>query len=113
MSTKTFNCSWDSGQVGFIFLTESQQKEYGVETAHVIDALEACVKEYDQYLTGDMYGYVVSEVKHCDSCGHDEEVETDSCWGFFGSDWKENGIFSSAGFSDTELHEAIRNRHRY
>jgi len=52
------------------------------------------VKTYDQYVTGDVYGFKLKTVSTCDK-GHEhkEEEEIDSCWGFYGTDWKNNGIF--------------------
>lgn len=72
---------WDSGQVGFIFVTaEKIREEYGVTriTKAVEEQAEAClryeVEELDNYLTGECFGFVVDEG------GPDE----DSCWGFLG-----------------------------
>ena len=51
----------------------------------VTNVLESEVKTYDQYLTGDVYGYEIYEVSECDKgCEHKEFV--DSCWGFYGED---------------------------
>lgn len=86
MSTTGFSCPWDSGQVGYIYATpEMIRKEYGCKriTKQVRDKvrrlLKAEVEEYDQYLTGDVWGYVVTME---DEDG--KEVDEDSCWGFFG-----------------------------
>lgn len=112
MSTGSFNDRWDSGQVGFIFATRSQVKGcfiVGDEElpADIDERVERCLKgeveTYDQYLRGDVYGYEVTETKHCDACGHDDEDVVDSCWGFYGHNWKENGIFESAGWESKKL----------
>jgi hypothetical protein len=82
MSTTPFNDRWDSGQVGFIFLTKEQaKKEYNVTrmSKKVIEKIET----YDNYLTGEVYGF-----KHCDAEGN----ELESVWGFYGYDPKENGM---------------------
>lgn len=93
MSTGRFSCPWDSGQVGFIAMgkaaiLEAFCKPEGSrltpalkERAYAL--LEAEVAEYDQYLTGDVYGCVISRVGG----------ETlDSCWGIFGIEYaKEEG----------------------
>ena len=57
VSTKPFSCPWDSGRIGFIFVSkEKLRKEYGVKriTASLVDKatriLEAEVQEYNQYL---------------------------------------------------------------
>jgi hypothetical protein len=73
---------WDAGQVGYIYVTADDiRKEYGVKRISqklkkkVAELLVCEVSAYDQYLTGDVYGYVVK----------DETGEhIDSCWGFFG-----------------------------
>ena len=60
ISTEPFSCPWDSGQVGFIYVTKAQvNKEYGCQriTKKVLDKvrtiLEAEVEDYDRYLRGD------------------------------------------------------------
>ena len=57
VSTKPFFCPWDSGQVGFIFVSkEKLRREYGVKrvTAPLVSKAEriliAEVEEYSQYL---------------------------------------------------------------
>lgn len=69
-----FGDPWDSGQVGLIFTTQKQMDECGATDAKLL--LEGDVRTYDQYLTGDIYGFVVKR--------HGEVLE--SCWGFYGSD---------------------------
>ena len=41
------------------------------------------VREYDMYLTGEVYRYELYELRKCDSCGHVEENIIDSCGGFY------------------------------
>jgi hypothetical protein len=83
MATKPFSCSWDSGCVGFIYATKANIKlAFGKSQFHrhlrkqAFEVLQGEVETYDQYLTGDVWGYrIVDEVT-------DEEL--DSCWGFYG-----------------------------
>ena len=93
ISTTPFSCGWDSGQIGFIYISkEDVRKEYGgkivtkklKEKAKAI--LEGEVKTYDQYLVGDVYGYKISKITTCDQ-GHEHKEEIDSCWGFYGEDY--------------------------
>ena len=56
------------------------------------EMLEGEVKTFDQYLTGDVYGFVISQVAECGECGHEEKEHLDSCWGFYGRDWNNNGM---------------------
>ena len=90
MNTTGFSCGWDSGQVGWIFASEDRiKKEYNVDVItddileKVTNMLKGEVETYDQFLTGDVYGYRVSKVEVCDKgCEHEEEL--DSCWGYYG-----------------------------
>ncbi len=92
MNTTGFSCGWDSGQVGWIVVSKEKVKsEYGAKriTKDIIEkvtnVLKGEVETYDQYLTGDVYGYRVSKIEVCDKgCEHDEEV--DSCWGYYGEE---------------------------
>ena len=85
ISTSSFSCPWDSGQVGFIFVSKHKVKKEGIDEDKVIDYLKNEVKTYDQYLTGDVWGYKVYEIEECNlGCEHKKLV--DSCWGFYGED---------------------------
>jgi hypothetical protein len=78
MSTAPFSCPWDSGQVGWIYVTADKIKqEYRSDpdaAKRAEEYLKGEVETYDQYLRGEVYGYILE--------GPDGEV--DSCWGFFG-----------------------------
>ena len=83
MKTGPFHCPWDSGQVGWVYVTrESILKEYGSKylTRKLRDKarriLESEVEVYDQYLRGDVYGYTITEM--------DSDGTVDSCGGFYG-----------------------------
>ena len=104
MSTTSFSCRWDSGQVGYIYCpTNKILKEYGNTNlstlTRVEDILEDEVKTYDQYLTGDTYGFKLYKKEKC-SLGHEHLELIDSCYGFYGDDFKQNGIF---GHIDSKL----------
>jgi hypothetical protein len=77
------HAEWDTMQVGFIYVTkEALREEYGCKriSAKTLrkaeGALRAEVGTYDQYLSGDVWGYAI-------------EALGDSCWGFFGYDYCE------------------------
>lgn len=73
------HAEWDSGQIGFIYTTKSALEAYGItDEAAAIEGLQHEVEEYDRYLRGDVYGYLIK--KACPSCEH-LGVE-DSSWGF-------------------------------
>lgn len=84
MSTSPFSCRWDSGQVGFIYITAEQARNhFGWKRItksrydQLIEFLEGDVDVYDKYLTGDVYGYVIEDL---------DGEEIDACWGFYGTD---------------------------
>ena len=80
ISTTPFSCSWDSGQVGFIYATgENIEKLIGheIDEAQVKKHLENEVLTYDQYLRGDVFCYNIEQ----------EGEVVDSCGGFYGFDY--------------------------
>jgi len=94
ISTAPFNCPWDSGQVGFIFLErEKIDKYFKGNDEKAKDGLMSEVKLYDMYLRGNTYGFVVRDTE-CEHCGGPGK-ELDSCWGFYGSSFVENGMLDS------------------
>lgn len=96
ISCGQFNCKWDSGQVGFIYCTkETAVKEWGKKICtkevmqKAIKYMEGEVDTYDQYLRGDVYGFIIETWNPEPGCGWETE---DSCSGFYGDDMKTNGI---------------------
>jgi hypothetical protein len=84
--TYPFSCQWDSGLFGIIAVeVEKVKKEYGwkVLTAKRRETIEQHLKgeveTYDQYLTGQVYGYQITPAD-------DGENVIWSCWGYFGED---------------------------
>lgn len=89
VNTGGFNCRWDSSQVGWIYMSKEEAKKHhgwGKITRHreklVEEYLEGEIRTLAQYLEGDVYGFEFE----------DDNGEIDSCWGFYGTDWKTNGL---------------------
>jgi len=60
ISTSPFSCRWDSGQIGFIYIT---QEESGIlDDKRLNNFLNKEVEEYDLYLRGDFWAYRIYEV---------------------------------------------------
>ena len=85
ISTSSFSCRWDSGQVGFIFISKYKIKKEGIDETKVEEYLKGEVETYDQYLTGDVYSYSLYEIETC-SLGHEHKVLLESCGGFYGEE---------------------------
>lgn len=77
VSVNDFNDSWDSGQLGFIYCTKKDAQKWfnntDVTEDEIKKELTAEVEEYNDYLNGAWYGFLIE--------GLDGEVE-DSCGGF-------------------------------
>jgi hypothetical protein len=77
MNTTGFDCRWDSGQVGFIYVTKEKIKaEYGWKRLtkkrlkQIQDVLDDEVKTYNQFLTGEVYYYAIEkDGEDLESCG--------------------------------------------
>ena len=83
--TSTFSDPWDSGQVGFIYVDrETVLREYSAKRItpavrqSVLECLQGEIETLDQFLTGQVYGYVIKDA---------EGEHVDSCWGFYGLDY--------------------------
>lgn len=112
ISTTPFGCPWDSGQIGFIYISkEDAVAEWGKKicTKEVIKKatayLQSEVETYNQYLTGDVWGFTVedreAEVDLTEIFEDDWEDESrvntdDSCYGFYGFDYAEQEAYSGA-----------------
>ena len=94
IATTPFSCQWDSGQSGFIYTTKEKAiAEFGKKlmTAAVkektLKCLQGEVETFDQYLQGDVYGFILERVVRDDEGDEDGSSELDSCWGFYGQDY--------------------------
>jgi hypothetical protein len=101
ISTTPFNCSWDSGQIGFVFIKkDSVRKQLGVNrvTKKIVDRLSKCllgeVETYNQYISGEVFEYTIFD--------KNGDIE-DHCGGFFGYDIQSNGILDNLSREDSDL----------
>jgi len=87
-----FGCPWDSGMSGIVYVERDKALKWFGENAAVmtperrattLNNLRNFVEEYDKWLRGDCYGYIINV----------NGEEQDSCWGFIGYDYaKEEAI---------------------
>lgn len=83
ISHGSFSCGWDSGVVGYhVMRAETIVKEWAGDKQRAENYMKAELEEYDNYLTGQVYGYEVEETG-------------DSCWGFNGY-WRDSGLLEEA-----------------
>lgn len=122
---------WDSGQLGFIVMLKKKAMKDLVEyvldekgecipdgkrgyktrplteetwRARAIEVMKDEVETYDQFLTGEVFGFTLYEADPVEDDETPDWEETDSCWGFFGDDLLTNGILDHVGHG---LQEAI------
>jgi hypothetical protein len=77
------SAGWDWGQVGFIYMTkEKARSEWTGTEQEIAEKAEACMRQevetYNQYLTGDVYYYLIED---------EEGTMHDSCGGMYGFDY--------------------------
>jgi len=109
MNTSGFSCGWDSGRVGYIYMShEDIRKEYNIQRVSlkwrkkIATYLTGEVETYDQYLTGEVYGFSIVK-------DDGEEKDIDSCWGFFGynDDYMISEIKSAIKYDITQSPQQI------
>lgn len=124
ISTSPFSCRWDSGVAGFAYISKStintetmwkdslEDRQEGhtkyktwYELAEAL--VESEITTLDHWVTGDVYGFQVYKKVHCDCCGHTELEDVDSCWGFYGSDIRANGMLDHIELPPGQLEQLL------
>lgn len=89
-----YHGGWDCGQVGFIYITkETLKKEYSVKRItkkikeRVKKVLLGEVETYSYFINGNVYYYSIED---------SEGLNIDSCGGFYGWDFENNGLMEYA-----------------
>lgn len=89
IATTPFNCPWDSGFIGFVYITPDQLKAWQPTWKNLTKKRRESIKEWlkadvnlwDDYFNGRVYGFTITE-------SHEEyEKEIDSLWGIYGNDY--------------------------
>lgn len=83
---------WDSGTCGYAYITNKGAAELGPDYTPA-QCIEDEVKTLDQYLRGDVYGFIIK----------DEDGEhLDSCWGHFGFEYVKEAALEAAEATERE-----------
>ena len=93
IATTPFSCRFDSGQIGFIYVTHNSLDAAGLTVRNEekwSDFLERLTKSviadvaiYDQYIRGDVYAFAIED---------EDGLVLDSCGGFYGDSLEESGM---------------------
>ena len=86
---KEYYMGFDSGQIGFLLITRDVS-----EVPHPDKYAEGMVETWNQYLSGDVWGYIIED---------GEGNEIDSCWGLYGSDYAEKEAFAAVPNTPPEV----------
>lgn len=97
------HAEFDSGPIGYIYITKEGLKREKISKKKAEECLRAEVEEYDQYLSGDVYGFTITKKTKCGSCGHEDEEILDSCSGFFGHNFEKNGLYGAVRETGIDL----------
>jgi hypothetical protein len=104
-----YNDRWDAGQIGWAYVTKEKYKEFCQEAndwkKNAIKNLEAELETYNMWLSGDCYYFLIVKEMKCPHCGVISEEQIDSCGGFYGTDWDNNGLFEATTVSSQDWEE--------
>jgi hypothetical protein len=94
ISTQPFSCSFDSGQIGFIYITKQALRDnYSVKRVNTKTLkkaqinIENEVAIYDNYITDEVYGFIITD---------EEGEEVSRSYGYYGYDHEDSGLLSQA-----------------
>jgi len=90
-SSYPFTCNWDTSFAGFVLVKKTKGWSWRKDKAETI--AKAIVKEWNCYLSGDVYGY---------------SSEVGSVWGFYGSEGKEEMIKDAKSEIDYEIQKKTK-----
>ena len=102
INTAPFSCPWDSGQIGYIYIPEEKTTEINSFPRNWLngrskeeaakDVLKGEIETFDDYIRGEVFGFRVEEMIKCNSCEGVQIEVIDSCGGFYGTDFMNNGM---------------------
>ena len=98
---------------GYAFVSFKKiEYEYGIvndeNIGKALSYLEGEIGDYNKWLSGDVYGFMLYKKVKCECCSHIEYEDLDSCWCFYGDDMEINGMLESIGLSSEELDELLK-----
>ena len=119
ISTSPFSCSWDSGKVGYVYVSKQEivknyrdiwmhedNKEWrdkyhaGLDLYGIAEnVLKQEVETFDQYLRGEVFGFTLYN--------NDTQDELDSCWGYIGTDSIEGIIAECRSTVERDMRDRV------
>ena len=106
IQTTPFSCPWDSGKIGWIYVTKDKCIQENVEFKHAEELLKSEIEQLNQYLTGDVWGYTIYSREVED--GNEDlvfiegtvknAIQQESYWGYYGYDYCKQEAFDIANW---------------
>ncbi len=78
-----FTDQWDVSTTGYVLV--KKQKGWSLRRSKSYQIAQSLVDEWNQYLSGDIYGFQSED---------EDGKDIDSCWGFYGHDFEKNGLLN-------------------
>ena len=101
-----FNDQWDSCRIGYVVVKKAG---FGTE-CDLREVAAGFVTTWNQYLSGDVWGYQIVRIDTCD-LGHTHEEVVESCYGFYGHEYcLSEGKIALDYFLDSPTSEAFSGR---
>lgn len=89
LSTSPFSCQFDSGQIGYIYVTKEKliKEQLADKTKEEIETyLKNEIEIYNKYLNSEVYSIEIVKNNTCTFCNVEHEEHIESCYGFFDLD---------------------------
>ena len=61
ISTSPFSCRWDSGQIGYVYMTQETKEKNALSDQGMRDQLTNEIEAYNRFLNGEIYSYHIKE----------------------------------------------------
>ena len=71
---------WDVSHVGLVLASKSEWPD----ESDALKVAQSLITTWNDYLSGNVWGYIVDRPVKCEVCGHVEWEDLDSCWGYYG-----------------------------
>lgn len=87
-----FTCPWDTSMSGFVLIKQVKGWTYRREKA--LKVAESVVENWNDGLSGNVWGYTITynplEIINDEDNKPEFDEEIESCWDFYGDNWKED-----------------------
>jgi len=70
------------------------------EKSWLLSAMESELEEYNDYINGNVYGFETYTLEMCNCCHLIHKNSIDSTLGYYGNNFKKNGLLKAAGWNN-------------